>query len=143
MQLWTYHSPGFPVDTIAAIDHTKSYWWTYEEPGFRYREVLPILWSKVSTKHFLWCIGLHGTRIPDKDEVEWEVNLPQSAVLTFYRTTVWDDIVWSRSNNWPDLLIPVWAESLSRAVGALVSVPLPPGSAINKGLVPHRRHGLA
>jgi hypothetical protein len=75
MQLWTYHSPGFPVDTIREIDHTLSQWWGHEEYGPRYREILPKLWDIVGTKHFLWCMGHHHP-IADVGEVEWELNVP-------------------------------------------------------------------
>jgi hypothetical protein len=53
IKLWTNHPRCFPIHSITEIDPTKSFWWTYDDPGFRYREVLPVLWGKLKTKHFL------------------------------------------------------------------------------------------
>jgi hypothetical protein len=88
MQLWTYHPPGFPVDTIPEIDHILSQWWDHEELGPRYRVILPKLWEIVGTKHFLWCCA-HRERYPiaDPNEVEWELNVPTEQVGKLYRTS--------------------------------------------------------
>jgi hypothetical protein len=127
MKLWTNHPRCFLIDKITEIDPTKSLWWTYDDPGFRYREVLPILWDKLKTKHFLWCASCQGEyyRTPDQNDlVEWELDVIPSSVLAFFDVGVWDKIVHSKSDDWTALFVTEIAESLPKHIGALVAVPL-------------------
>ena len=137
MQLWTHHPSDFRVnDPDLVVDYTKG---MYAQPsmqginGFRYCNVMPKLHTRVGTTQFLWCCTERGcyervTEDVDKDLLKWELNVPLTQILHFHRVSVWEDIVWSRSDDWQDLLIEVGeteraANDLSD-VGALVRVPL-------------------
>jgi hypothetical protein len=131
MQLWTYHPSTFPVDDPnLEVDYTRGIFWRIEMgQSFRYRVVLPKLHDLVKTTQFLWCCTLRGTyprTWEGDDSVEWELNAPLTQILTFYRKNVWDDIVWSRSDDWAQLLIPVGEKERvgDENLGALVRVPL-------------------
>ena len=146
MQLWTHHPSDFPVnDPDLVVDYTKG---MYAQPsmegsnGFRYRNVLPKLHTLVGTTQFLWCCTERGryervTEDVDKDLLEWEINVPLTQILRFHLVSVWEDIVWGRSDDWQDLLIEVGetepaANDLSD-LGALVRVPLEPKSTTCHG----------
>jgi hypothetical protein len=139
MQLWTYHPTGFQVDAPdLAIDPKRGQYWWHEATGFRYREVLPKLQQVVGVRQFLWCYTFRGQclRVQEAhDVVEWELNVPDSNILGFLRSSVWEDIVWSRSNDWSGLLVAGTPEA-SKNIHALVFVPLPPGTARCHGLLP-------
>ena len=135
MQLWTYHPSDFRVDDPdLVVDYTKG---KYAEPssqvnGFRYREVATKLHKRVGTTQILWCFVERGryvrvTEDVDKDVMEWELNVPLTQILAFYRVSVWEDIIWSRNDEWEHLVIAVEIEppaSRLSDLGALVRVPL-------------------
>ena len=139
MQLWTHHPSDFPVDDPdLVVDYTKG---KYADSsmegnnGFRYRTVLPELHKRVETSQFLWCCTERGsyprvTEDVDKNLMEWELNVPLTQILAFHRISAWEDLVWSRSDDWEELLIEVGeieppANDLSD-LGVLVRVPLNP-----------------
>jgi hypothetical protein len=139
MQLWTYHPSDFPVnDPCLVVDYTKGVYWHPDmqgNNGFRYREVLPKLHARVGTDQFLWCFLKRGgyervTENVDQDLMEWELNVPLTQILRFYRESVWHDIVHSRSNEWGKLLTEVGQTERTGTdrtdLGALVRVPLKP-----------------
>ena len=149
MQLWTHHPSDFPVnDPCLVVDHTKGVYWQSDmqgSNGFRYRAVLPKLHALIGTDQFLWCLTERGRyeRVRenvDKDLMEWELNVPLTQILRFYRESVWDKIVRSQNDNWEHLLIAV-RETEPRAseltdVGALVRAPLHPKWARCNGQLP-------
>jgi hypothetical protein len=140
LKLWTHHPSHFPVDTVTEINPAKSFWWDYDEPGFRYREVWPTLCEMLGTAHFLWCYCRHETwwrMTEEEDRVAWELDVLPSSILSFYSPQQWDKIVFSRSNDWTGLLLQR-STPLTEAVGALVALPLPPGSATCLGSLPVR-----
>ncbi len=147
MQLWTHHPSGFSVDDPdLVIDFRKGEYAkedTQDNKGFRYCNVLPKLHTRVGTTQFLWCCtkrGEYPRAMEDDDSVEWELNVLLTQVLTFYRVSVWEDIVWNRNDNWDRLLIPVGATepagSQLNDLGALVRVPLDPNRAKCHGQLP-------
>lgn len=73
------------------------------------------------------------------DSVEWEIELPLSEVI-LYSVPVWEDIVWSRADNWDSLLLNGLSESeaANKSVGALVRLPLPDGCLTRHGQLPPR-----
>jgi hypothetical protein len=137
MQLWTHHPSNFAVDTAAEIDPTKGQWWTYDEPDFRYRQAWPELCKLIGTCHFLWCCCKRGVwlRMTEEDDcVEWQIESPPATILTYYSTIEWDKIV-RGGGNWRKLLLPGSTPFID-GVGALVVLPLPPGSATCLGPLP-------
>lgn len=130
IQLWTHHPTDFPLDDPSLrIDHTRGEFWRMKQRGFRYRDMLPILSDRLGTDQFIWCCTKRGKfqRMTEEDDlVEWELNVPAAQVLAVYRVQQWEDIVWSRSDNWEDLIHDFdLADYLGEDVGALVRVPLP------------------
>ncbi len=137
MQLWTHHPSVFRVnDPDLVVDYRKGEYAkknTHDNEGFRYCNVLPKLHKLLETTQFLWCCKGRGCypRVSedlDKDLSEWELNVPLTQIVTCYSVSVWEDIVWSRSDDWKHLLIPVSeiepAANDPSDFGALVRVPL-------------------
>ena len=149
MELWTHHLVEFPVnDPNLIVDHTRGQYWEEEMigvDGFCYRDVLPRLHTCLGTTQFLWCCTRRdcyprASEDVDKDLMEWELNVPLTQVLTFYRGSVWEDILWSKSDNWDRLLIAVGetapAGNQLNDLGALARVPLEPKWAKCHGQLP-------
>jgi hypothetical protein len=141
MPYWTAHPTGLMIDAPDfEPDPTKGHYWKMEDEGFRYRECLPKLWDIIGTRNFVWCFLELGRneRLTETDEPydEWELNVPRSEVLAFVRGTLWHDIIWSRSDEWDTLLIYDELPPREENIQALVSVPLPTGSATCLGLLP-------
>jgi len=124
MQLWTHHPTGFQVDYAdIVIDPTKGRYWRDETPGLRYRDVLPKLQKLVGTAQFLWCFTIR--ELPENtDLVEWELNVPESQILRFLQSWVWEEIVWTNRADWHNLFVD-GRPTAGKGIHALVSVPLP------------------
>src|SRR5713101_762581 len=109
MQFWTHHPTGFQVDAVGlVIDSTKGQYWHCTRPRFRYCEVLPKLHKVVGTDQFLWCNTIRGQYkrwTEGMDLAEWELNVPESQVIAFIRQSVWEDIVWSKNDDWEKIII--------------------------------------
>lgn len=128
MKLWTHHPSDFQLDTAAEIDHTRGQYWNLNMRDFRYREVLLRLHQHIGTDQFLWCCTVRGGFMRTTEEidwVEWELDIPESEVLKFYRVPIWEDIVWSRSDDWDQLFVDkAEADIPNQNVGALVKFPV-------------------
>ena len=127
--LWTHHPSNFCVDDPElVIHHTRGqYWQSSMGEGFRYGEVLSMLIERIGSDQFLWCCTVRGEFIRTTEEidlVEWELNVPPPQVFSFFLTSVWEDLVWNRGNDWERLLINGPVEEGSEDVGALVRVPV-------------------
>ncbi len=152
MQLWTYHPSDFRInDPNLEVDYKKG---KYSHPdiqvanGFRYCKVIPKLHEMVGTTQFLWCFTQQdqfARTYEDDDSLEWELNVPLTQILTFYREKVWEGIIISQNDDWDRLLIAVGetepAGSELNDLGALVRVPLEPNQAKNHGQPPVRNVG--
>lgn len=142
MKLWTHHPSTFRLnDPDQRIDWTRGDYWDTEMGGFRYLEVLPMLQVRLGTSQFIWCCTTRGEFIRTStsiDLVEWELDVPFAEILAFYRSSVWEDILWSRSDNWDGLLLTGLseAEAATPDVGALVDFPLRVGQMKCLGPVP-------
>jgi hypothetical protein len=146
MQLWTHHPSSFRVDNPQLeVDYTKGQYAQPDRAGeiaFQYRKVMPRLHQIVGTTQFLWCCTKRG-RYPkamEEDSTEWELNVPLTQVLSFYRVGVWEDILYNRSDDWTHLLIAV-GETEPAAndlddLGGLIRVPLEPKWAYCHGQLP-------
>jgi hypothetical protein len=139
MELWTWHRRGFDVQNVLKIDHTLSQWWNHEESGPRYRELIPRLCKALGTKNFVWCDGLRGMSPGDRNLDDWELNVPKTSVLKYYRADIWDSLLHRHTDDFSGLLLEVGSVPLSHDVGAFVQIPLPPGTAINRGPQEHGR----
>jgi len=128
MQLWTHHPSRFQIDAVdLVVDPTQGEHWHMEARNFRYRDVLRALCGRLGTSQFLWCCTRRGQfrrLIAECDLVEWELNVPESQILAFIRGRVWEDIVWSRSDDWGELIIEERPELADPYINALVRVPL-------------------
>ena len=71
------------------------------------------------------------------DLVEWELNVPDSQVLSLYREDVWEDIYHGRANEWDRLLIH-GLDARGESIGALVKVPIDPEWATCREMTPNR-----
>ena len=133
MQLWTHHPEAFKVDADdLRIDHTCGTFWNLECPGFRYRAILPKLFDLVGSNQFLWCCTRRGkfARTSEAhDLVEWELHVPESAMIAVFRVSVWEDLIWSLSDDWSNLILTERPTVAADDINALVSVPLPKDSA--------------
>ena len=129
MIVWTYHPQAFRLtDPNLVIDPTKGEIWNFGAPDRiqRYRRYLPMLQNKLGTKQFLWCCLEPGQFIrvtPKIDIVEWELNVPDSHVLSLYREDVWEDLYYGRAEEWDKLLIDGLDHAEEKA-GALIKVPI-------------------
>lgn len=131
VKLWSHHPSDFRLETASNVDYKKGKYWNSNDPNLRYREVLPLLHGRVGTDQFLWCCAVRGEfqrTAEEIDLVEWELNVPRSAVLAFYRASIWEDIVWGRSDAWDELFTGTETEAnvVSTKIGALVRFPLHP-----------------
>lgn len=143
MQLWTHHPSEFRIDQPGLVINPSN--GRYSKScgnGFRYSDVLPMLQERVGANQLLWCCTTRGRYMPThepSDCVEWEVNLPLSKV-TLISVAVWDDIVWSRGDDWDSLILTGLTESqaASKNINALVRLPLPPGCLTCHGQLPAR-----
>lgn len=134
MQLWTHHPSNFPVnDPNLKVDYTKGQYAQPDKVGgiaLRYREVMPKLHETVETTQFLWCCTQRGCypKAMEEDSMEWELNVPLTQILRFYRVTVWENILKNQNDDWKRLLIAVCetepAANYPNDLGALVRVPL-------------------
>lgn len=145
MILWTHHPSSFRLDDPnLQIDHTKGKFWNSEQLGFRYREALPKLQLLVKTDQFLWCCTTRGCFVRTTEEidlVEWELDVPASQVLRFHDVQVWEDIVWSRGDDWDSLLIDgaIADVAADKGIGALVRVPVDKWATCHGPPEPQRR----
>lgn len=145
LTLWAYHPSDYRLDTPGLImDHTKGKNWTRKMANFRYREVLLKLQRRLGTDQFLWCCSTRGCfrRTSEGiDLVEWQLDVPSSHVLSFYCEDVWENIVWSRSNEWERLLIEDSPDQIvpCENVGVLLKLPLAPEWITCHGMPPVRR----
>jgi hypothetical protein len=73
------------------------------------------------------------------DSVEWEIELPLPEVI-LYSVPVWEDIVWSRADDWQSLFLTGLSEdeAANESVGALVRLPLPDSCLTCHGQLPPR-----
>jgi hypothetical protein len=137
VQLWTHHPSHFPLDSAdLVIDPTRGIHWQDERRNFRYRDRLNALHLLLGTSQFLWCFATRGgfTRYYEsQDLVEWELNVPRSQIIAFFSGSIWEDLIWGRSDDWANLFIGSAAVRPNPDVQALVRVPLPLGTA-----KPHR-----
>jgi hypothetical protein len=125
MQLWTHHPHGFRLDSAhIVIDPTKGRYWRDNIAGLRYRDVLPKLQQLLGTRQFLWCYTIR-TQPQNADLVEWELNLPESQILRFVHSWVWETIVWGNPDGWQNLFADGRPDA-GKDIHALVSWPLPP-----------------
>jgi len=130
VKLWTHHPSEFTVDDPnLVIDQRQGRYWKDCGRGFRYSEMLSKLCSRIGTDQFLWCCTARGQFIRMSaciDLVEWEINVPESQIVAFYRESVWETIVHGQSDDW-DVLIIGSSDGITGAgdrIGALVRAPL-------------------
>ncbi len=132
MKLWTYHPSTFTVDDPnGKIDSKRGTYWNDE--SLQYRTALPQLQQLLGTDQFLWCCTTTGCFVRTTEEidlVEWELDVPTSEILAFYRVSVWEDIVHGRSAVWANLFIDNLSEveAANRDVGVWIRFPLISGS---------------
>ena len=74
---------------------------------------------------FLWCCFESGRKEFKRahNRVEWELNVPDSHVLSLYRVDVWLDFYLGRAEEWDKLLIDGLDHTGEKA-GALIKVPI-------------------
>jgi hypothetical protein len=126
MRLWTYHPSALRLDNPPQrLDHTLGEFWNDSKTSDRYRLVLLLLQQRLVTDQFLWCETARGHRFHYKDdEVEWELTVPPSRVITFYWVAEWEAILWGTGGSWDKLFLPSPPQYGSKEIGALV--PFPP-----------------
>lgn len=140
--LWTYHPSSFRLDDAGGrIDSSRGRYWNYHSPDrrVRYRLVLRRLQALIETDQFLWCCTTRGKYFrmtTAEDLVEWELDVPHSQVLRFYREAIWAGIIEGR-DDWSELFV---AEQPCRherdEIGALVRFPMDNGSIKSLGPPP-------
>jgi hypothetical protein len=140
MQLWTHHPSTFRLDLPdAKVYPERGDHWQMEAKGFRYPQIARKLWQVIGTNQFLWCCTSRGGFVRTTeaiDLVEWEIAAPPSTILAFINAYRWEDLVWSRSDDWNGLILQRAPSRGDRAIHALVAVPLPPGAANCRGQLP-------
>ena len=139
MRLWAHHESGLRIDAPDfKVDPTKGQYWRTRP---RYRHLLPELCRRLGLKKLeypLWCCTDRDWIVADSWEDEWELNVPPSQVISLYRVSVWDDIFNRTSltisaEDWGNLFPEMHEQPTDKDIGALVRVPLAPGSAVNHG----------
>ncbi|MFK8115680.1 MAG: hypothetical protein AB8B91_26025 [Rubripirellula sp.] len=126
IRVWTHHPSTFPITSPnLVVDATRSVYYRSQE----YRDAIHELHHHLKGEtQFLWCLTARKTferHSESIDLIEWELDVPASQILTFYREDVWEPIYHGRSHHWADLLTDLPAEN----VGALVRVPIDPSWA--------------
>ena len=140
MKFWTHHPSDFLLDIPGLrIDPLQGYYWSVQDNNFRYREMARRLWEIVGTDQLLWCFTLRGGFIrpsEDVDLVEWEIDAPPAKVIAFIRASLWEDLVWSRTDSWDGLFVDEPPTQGHKDIHALVSIPLPSGCVNCHGQLP-------
>jgi hypothetical protein len=139
VKLWTYHPSNFVLNTPGAIiDPRLGINMNFRAPGFRY----PVVWKQLATllgaNQFLWCFTKHGCFVrveQNYDSVEWELTVPDSEILGFIDAYLWEQIVFSASDDWSRLFIDGPVEP-SVGISALVRFPLQAGRMKCNGYPP-------
>lgn len=141
MRLWTHHPSTFDLsDQTLIVDWKKGMFWRKEDSVFRYRKTLPMLHKLVGTDQLIWCCTRRATYKRESefiDLTEWEINLPiKDVILT--SSPIWEDLIWSRSDDWGSLILKGLAESeaVSDSVVALVRFPIRPDCLTWHGPLP-------
>jgi hypothetical protein len=139
MQLWTYHPQAFRIDAPDLdVKHELGFNWSLSRPHFRYREVLPIFCDLIGTTQFVWCSFKREWKKFYADMVEWELNISLADRLRFYDEKVWNDLVWSRTDDWTNLMVnPTRAGQEN--IEAIVLTPLQADWAIDHGQLPDKK----
>lgn len=147
MKLWHYQPEHFDLAELSRqrmkLDPTQGKYWNQDcGSGFRYREVQPQLCKTLGTDQFLWCKTVPGwERMIDESPVvvEWEIDACSAQILAFYSVQIWEDLVWSRSDDWDALIINDPSSQGNEDIGALLRWPLEPPSVMQRiGPVPAR-----
>jgi predicted HNH restriction endonuclease len=140
IRLWTYHPSTFNVDAPDLyVDHTLGKYWRHEETGFRYREVLPIFCAKIGTDQFLWCCQKRHCIVrmsEGMDVVEWELNIPSTDAIRFYRWEVWEKLIRSKTDDWSNLWVDDQSQAAADEIEPVVLLPLQPAWIRTHGPAP-------
>lgn len=126
MKVWTHHPSTFPITSPdLKVDATQSVYYR----SWEYRDAIHELHRHLKGEtQFLWCLTTRNTferHSQSIDLIEWELDVPMSQILAFYREDVWEEIYNGRSKDWAALI----TSSVSENVGALVRVPIDPSWA--------------
>ena len=100
-----------------------------------------MLQNKLETTQFLWCCLKRGQffRITwEHDIVEWELNVPDSHVISLYREDIWLDLYHGRAEKWDNLLID-GLDCVGEKAGAFVKVPIKEAWATRREMLPKCR----
>ena len=141
MQLWTYHPANFRLDDprpLAHLDPALGPYWN--DPTLCYERSLRRLLKTIGVEQFpLWCfVAPDCWGLPDVCDgpTEWELAVPESDVLTFIRSHLWDAILKGHTNSWHDLIVMERPVALATDITAIVQFPLlPHWNVINHGRV--------
>ena len=144
MIVWTYQPVGFDLETLDSIHPELSQWWQHEELGARYRELLPRLFKSLGCEHFLWCCSQRGwLAAPGEEIVEWQLAVPEEAIVTMLDAIKWDELLRSKSDDFSGLLLPKPEWRAGKHIDTLVRIPLPTASASKIGLIPDVQQRIA
>jgi len=144
MRLWTYHPPEFLVTDQQPIDPTLGRYW--RDPTLCYEEALPRLCRMIDAEQFpLWCFTTPDCwqlEDPTSGPIEWELEVPEPAVLAFIHALVWDAILNCKSDNWPGAIVSERPVKPDRYISAVVQFPLSPECKVTccgRVVLPHWR----
>lgn len=136
MQLWTLHPEELRIDDPdVIIDPTLGAYWNDPREDFRYREVLPLFQERIDSDQFLWCciernkyiLGLKAKII------EWELNIPDNSKIRLFKTQIWEDLLYSRRDDWDDLFVEN-VPTDSKGISAVAVMPLEESWIVCHGL---------
>jgi len=140
MQLWTHHPSAYRIDAPDLKVYPKrGQYWKMRENRFRYHEMASRLWKLLGTDQLLWCCTVRGEfkrPTEDMDLVEWEINAPPSTILAYISSPVWEDLIWTRTDDWSGLILKHAPLLGNKDIHGLVTVPLPPGGVKCHGSPP-------
>lgn len=126
MKVWTHHPGTFPLTAPNLIvDASRSIYYR----SLQYRSAIHELHRRLQGEtQFLWCLTSRNTfqrHCESIDLIEWELDVPNTQILTLYREDAWENIYHGRSSDWDAL----FTETVAENVGALVRVPIAPSWA--------------
>ena len=108
MRLYTVHGQDFFLDQ-GHVDHSKSeYYCTVAGVPCAYRE----LHKRIGTSQVIWCELDRADTPPSK--VQWEIEVPECAIITFVDNLVWNKILHRRCQLPHSLYVKLYTRALDQ-----------------------------
>jgi hypothetical protein len=118
VKITTYHPSDFNLlDPLLKIDPSRGQYWE-EDEQFRYRSILPKLHAILGSDQIVWCVFNRDDYILTerhvREYVEWEYVGSIVTAVRYLNSRVWEDIVWSRGDEWDTLIVAECPADITR-----------------------------